>query len=299
MHLLDMAHWSMVAALKDQGTLSAAASSLGVTQSAATQRLREAERRLGVSLARKHGRTLVLTEAGQTLASAAGSALPALKQAESDAIWQGKRNAKQLTLALSHFDSPEMSSRLINVCQTALPDHSIQIMRMTSEGVSGAISEGMADIALVPGNPGRSALTTLAAAKDRLVAIFPPGTGPTAAELAQPLNFSALPFLTYDLRPEPGWEYDRFFNRGKSFPGQAVKIESTELICRMVSDGRGASILPSLCVAMSSHVQGLEVSELAAEPILFEWHLLHRPETSLKVLEQLSEAVAGWPLGVA
>lgn len=299
MHLLDMAHWSMVAALKDQGTLSAAASSLGVTQSAATQRLREAERRLGVSLARKHGRTLVLTEAGQTIACAAGSALPALRQAESDAIWQGKRNTRQLTLALSHFDAPELSSRLIDVCQTALPDHSIQIMRITSEGLSSAISEGIADIALVPGDPGRSRLASQAVAKDRLVAIFPPGGGPTAHELAQPFNFSSLPFLTYDLRPEPGWEYDRFFNRGKSFPGKAVKIESTELICRMVSDGRGASILPSLCVAMSAHVQKLTILELAAEPILFSWHLVHRQETSPPVLDRLSEAIASWPLGVA
>lgn len=275
MQLLDIAHWSLLCALKDQDTLSSAAVSLGISQSAATQRLREAERRLGVALARKKGRCLELTDAGQTVAKAGQSSLPLLRQAESDAIWQGKRNTRQLTIALSHFDPPGLTMRLIGSCQEALPEASVQLTKVANEQLIPAIAGGSADLAFTPGAPANPDVPRRFAARDRLVAVFPKDNGPRADETLAPVHFAGKTFLTYGLRPEPGWEYDLFFNRGKSFPGKAVKIESTELICQMVSQGMGASILPSMCVAASAHAPHIDVAEFGADPIRFDWFIIH------------------------
>jgi len=296
MHLLDMAHWHLLAALNEQGTLSAAAAALGVTQSAATQRLREAERRLGVVLASKRGRSLVLTEAGLTLAKAANIARPLLEQAESDAIWQGKRSSRQITLAWRHFDPQGLVLRLVDLCGMALPDYSLQVARAEGLDFAGVLTTGAADLALVPGlSPPKGPLSRPVTA-DRLVAIFPLDDTRPVHAAATPQDFADRQFLTYDLRPEPGWEYDRFFARGQAFPGQAVKIETTELICRLVSEGAGASILPSLCVALSSHRNRLRVAELENTPIRFSWHLLHGPHLPPSLLDHIQEEAPSWPL---
>lgn len=57
MNLLDQTHWALLGTLHEGRTVTEAAALLGITQSAATQRLREAERRMGVPLVSKAGRT--------------------------------------------------------------------------------------------------------------------------------------------------------------------------------------------------------------------------------------------------
>lgn len=298
MHLLDLAHWSLVAALKEQGTLSAAAAVLGVTQSAATQRLQEAERRLGVALTQKEGRVLVLTPAGRIVAEAAHAAQPVLQQAESDAIWQGKRTANQLKLAVSHFDPPALILRLIGLCRDALTDVSVEIARVPGDRTLAAFADRTVDLALVPGRQGRPAPASRPVLKDRLVAVFPRNDPVGRTAPVRPEMFAGKSFLTYDLRPEPGWEYDRFFQRGQSFPGKAVKIESTELICRLVAGGAGASILPGLCVSLSDHLDSLAVAELEGDPVRFDWHLLHAAEIPDALINRVASAAARWPTAV-
>nr|WP_319383703.1 LysR family transcriptional regulator [uncultured Roseibium sp.] len=290
MQLLDIAHWSLLCTLKDRETLSSAAASLGITQSAATQRLREAERRLGVALARKNGRSLELTEAGRTIATAGQSTLALLRQAESDAIWQGKRNARQLTLGLSHFDPANLTIRLIHMCQQALPGTSVQLEKMPNDQLVAAVAGGNADLAFLPGLPALPDLPRTLAARDRLVAVFPKGEGPRTGETLAPLHFSGKTFLTYGLRPEPGWEYDLFFERGKSFPGKAVKIESTELICQMVSQGMGASILPGVCVAESAFSTRIDVAEFGSDQIRFDWFVIHARSAPQQAIDAVTHA---------
>ena len=61
---LDIRHWEMLKAIADLGTLRNAASALGITQSALSHRLAEAERRLGSPLFDREGRQLRLAKAG-------------------------------------------------------------------------------------------------------------------------------------------------------------------------------------------------------------------------------------------
>lgn len=295
MHLLDISHWSLLSALKEQGSLSAAAMTLGITQSAATQRLQEAERRLGVLLARREGRTLVLTDAGEIIAQAAADTQHTLLQAESDAIWQGKRNSRRLRVAMSQFDPPSLSMRLIEICQTTAPGLSAEIIRVAGDGIVAAIMEKTADLALVPGEPGIPALAGKPVFSDTLVAVFPKKQMARTTRSVGPDDFAGKSFLTYDLRPEPGWEYDSFFNRGRSFPGKAVKIESTDLICRLVSEGAGASILPALCVSFSDYAHDLWVAELDCEPIRFDWHLLYTDTIPEHLPNRIAEIAEQWP----
>lgn len=292
MYLLDQAHWSLLAALKEHGTLSTAAAVLGVTQSAATQRLREAERRLGVPLAQKQGRTLMLTDAGRTIAAAAQATQPALRQAESEAIWQGKRSSHRLKLCWGHFDPARLALRLGDICRRADPAMSLEVTRVKGEDVTAAVTSGEADLAVVPGPVRMGEQASRRLLRDRLVAVFPASMTPE--EPVAPAAFAALPFLTFGLRPEPGWEYDLFFGRGRSFPGEAVRIESTELICQLVAEKAGASILPRLSVAMSACSDRVAVAELDVEPISFDWHLLHGGETAPGLLDRIEQDSDGW-----
>lgn len=79
---LDIKHWQLLKGLAEHGTLGKAADHLGITQSALSHRLAEAERRLGDKLFEREGRGLTVTPAGKSMLQTALQVLPELQRAE-------------------------------------------------------------------------------------------------------------------------------------------------------------------------------------------------------------------------
>ena len=64
MNTLELRHHRLILAIQNTGSLTGAAKAVSITQSAATHQVKEAERRLGVNLVRRRGRSLELTSGG-------------------------------------------------------------------------------------------------------------------------------------------------------------------------------------------------------------------------------------------
>ena len=78
--MIELSHLEIIAALNAQGTLTAAAQSLNLTQSALSHQIRYLEKKLEVRLWKKEGRRLYLTQEGQLLLQAAHQLLPVMQQ---------------------------------------------------------------------------------------------------------------------------------------------------------------------------------------------------------------------------
>ncbi|MGH6819307.1 MAG: LysR family transcriptional regulator, partial [Methylocella sp.] len=102
---LEARHYILLAAINRLGSMSAAADALGVTPSAVTHRIREAERRLGISLTARLGSQFQLTLSGKRLAQSADRALDELFRAEIDAtrIGRGAGSIVRLGMATYNF----------------------------------------------------------------------------------------------------------------------------------------------------------------------------------------------------
>ena len=79
---MDVRQLVILRELGDRGSVTAVAEALLVTPSAVSQQLAALQRAVPVALTRRRGRTLVLTEAGRALASAATDVATALARAE-------------------------------------------------------------------------------------------------------------------------------------------------------------------------------------------------------------------------
>src|SRR5690606_20053225 len=79
---LDRQHLAIVRAVEKQGTLTAAAQQLHLTQSALSHAIARLERSVGTPLWRREGRRLALTQAGEHLLDVANRVLPQLEHAE-------------------------------------------------------------------------------------------------------------------------------------------------------------------------------------------------------------------------
>lgn len=107
--MIDAAALRVMRAIAENGSFTAAATSLGYTQPAISQMVRRLEQRIGTPLVERRGRSVALTEAGQVLAQHAVSVLSQLERAESDiAALAGLRSG---TVRLAAF--PSSSATLV------------------------------------------------------------------------------------------------------------------------------------------------------------------------------------------
>ena len=83
MQALERIHLAIVREVQAQGSLTAAAEVLCLTQSALSHSMKKLEQQLGTPIWLREGRSLRLTQAGQHLLALAQRVLPQLEQAES------------------------------------------------------------------------------------------------------------------------------------------------------------------------------------------------------------------------
>lgn len=256
---LDRAHLELLRALTEHATLRAAATSINLSPSAASRRLRDAERRVGVALTRADGRSLELTGAGRYLADAARDADQLLADAEVAARWLDRTAARPVRLGLSFHDT---------IGWAIDPATPAEVLRTTERGWPGALTDGTLDIVIDVGDvaPGHTR-TTLGI--DRLVAVVPADhelatrtAGVAAFDLSEPTYFASA------VEPRPGFEFDRLFRPSNSGPFDIVRIESAAYLLDLVAGGRGVSIQPRLAVGARTDVAVVELTE----QIEVEWH---------------------------
>ncbi|NVK31731.1 MAG: LysR family transcriptional regulator [Gammaproteobacteria bacterium] len=270
---LERIHWQLLVSLEQEGTLTAAARSLHITQAAASQRFREAERRLGIELAERNQKTLRLNDAGLRIASTAKQALSSIQSAEDDARWLAQRQRPRLRLQLGVFDMPWV----YQLCRQAITDSEIDAdlewIADRSQRIETAFSRDEIDLAIHPQITGATELTSIG--PDTLVAVLPTGLAESRLDTISAQALAKWPFFTYSLTLQNGWEYERFFKPAAAVPTQMVKIESISGLLAAVGSGDGATILPAKCV--NGH-PALQVLALQNTQIHCEWGLQLNPK---------------------
>ncbi|MEP6885928.1 MAG: LysR family transcriptional regulator, partial [Gammaproteobacteria bacterium] len=81
---LEIRHFRMLQAMAQTASVTRAASLLGLTQSALSHQIREAERRWGSPLFTRSGKRLQMTKAAKVLSEEAGLILAQIERAEAD-----------------------------------------------------------------------------------------------------------------------------------------------------------------------------------------------------------------------
>ncbi|MEC9266853.1 MAG: LysR family transcriptional regulator [Pseudomonadota bacterium] len=288
MSSLDRAHYQLLLELDRCGTLSAASRALYITQSAASQRLREAERRLGFSLTTRTGRNVLLTAAAKRLVEAAHVSERTLATAEAEARWLGSSGVATLQLAVDVYDLTWWLAPL-SVEIAARPDlAALEIVRTAAGQGQAAVLEGRADVVIAP------AVTTTALHPqylfmDGLVAVVGADDPRAECDVLTPEDFIEASYVTYSTSPQDEFEYETFFAPRHVWPGRILRVESVTAIIDLVAAGPWLSILPRWSVPSRSDMIAIP---LAPSPPAISWSLLSRDLKDHDTLRSTAEYLA-------
>lgn len=146
--LLDLKSVRCFVLAAEQGSLSSAASALGVAQSALSRQVSQLESLLGCRLFHRTGRGVSLTEIGEAILPRAQLMLLTAGQLVDDVLAQRRRPAGHVTIGMLPALSRPLVSKVLQRLQSCYPDIRLKAVEAYSGEVENMLAEGRADIGI-------------------------------------------------------------------------------------------------------------------------------------------------------
>jgi DNA-binding transcriptional LysR family regulator len=248
----DLMPFDLLLSVARLGSLGLAAQAHGISQPAASTRIRRLERRLGVTLIERSPHGSRLTPHGALVAGWAQAAVDAAAALEAGITSLRARGDALLRVAASMTVAEYLLPGWLTALRELDPETAVALTAGNSAGVADAVLAGAADLGFVEGPDLRPGLAAGRAGSDTLTVVVAPGhrwarrrSGITAAELAATPMVAREPasgtrrFLEEALRAQAGLEH----------VPPVAELSSTTAIKSAVAAGIGPAVLSSLAVA--------------------------------------------------
>ena len=244
----DLAGFDLLLTVAGAGSIGQAAKLHGLSQPAASIRLRQLESRLGVTLLERSAQGTRLTAAGELVASWAQRVLDRAAELEAslEALRTGQRS--QLRIAASFTIAEYLLPRWLIMLRTAQPGIRTSLVSGDSADVSARVLAGRTDIGFVEGPDVPDPLQARVVARDELVLVVAPSH--RWARRRTPLtvgDIAATPLVSREHGSGTRGAWERALRMPLAEP--ALEVTSTTAIKAAVMDGLAPAVLSSSAVA--------------------------------------------------
>lgn len=247
---IDPATLTLLVALEESGSITGAARRLGLSQPAASVRLRELETHLGLELLERTTRGARLSEDGRHLVASARAALYALEEVTNVARRRREERGGALRLAASLTVAEYLLPSWIAPLYDATPPVTVSLRMANSRGVVALVESGEVEIGFVEGLELPRGLEGRGVHPDELVVVVAPHH--SWARRRTPVPVSALATTALVGREHGSGTREVFeealAERGLA-PRYAVELASTTAVKDAVVRGLGPAVISRLAVA--------------------------------------------------
>jgi len=273
---LDIHHLQMIAAIRRTGSAADAALDLGVTASALSHRIREAERRLDITLFTRMGRSLRLTPAGELLAEAGERLLQEMEEIEHHAVSLAEGVRFVVRFAIGTYTSFHWLPEFLAWFGKRHPDYQVDIVANAAREPIVALQERTIDVAMMSKIPFPSGLKSVPLFEDELLAVMAPDHPLADRVWVEPGDLIDDEILTYSFHTLPDHEMDRFWRPADVEPRRFRRVELVDAIVEMVKARLGVSTLA--CWAVEPHIEAgsLAAARLTPDGLSVTWVALVR-----------------------
>ena len=148
MQRVEVKHFKLVRAIYEQGSLSAAASTLHLTQSALSHQLKNLEEDCGQQLFLREGKRLLLTLAGERFLEAAHDVLPSLERLSQDLKQIASGETGRIRVSTECYTTFMWLPQILPLFQARYPSVEVEIVPLISDTLLDELSAGKVDVAI-------------------------------------------------------------------------------------------------------------------------------------------------------
>lgn len=291
---MELIHLRILMALKQRGTLSAAAETLHLTQSALSHQMKSLERRLGVTLWRKQGRMLVLTQAGRYLSEVAESVVATVDSAERHLTLLAEGKTGKLTIGIDCHACYEWFRTILQPFLLAWPDLAVDVTSRYRFNSFEAIQQYKLDALLTSDPVANDALAYQALFDFELVLIVAESHRLAEYDAITPDELRDETVLTYPVERDRLDIFRKVLQPGGIEPANHIQVEETDIMLQLAAAGRGVCLLPEWLLADKYPRLGLTSLRFSGMPLHKTMYLTcRREDVELEYLQWLVKQARG------
>lgn len=242
--MLERAHLSIVQEVDKQGSLTAAAEVLHLTQSALSHSIRKLEAQMGTEIWQREGRSLRLTQAGQYLLAVANRVLPQLDLAEERLrqFAQGERGS--LRIGMECHPCYQWLLKVVSPYLASWPDVDVDVKQKFQFGGIGALFGYEIDLLVTPDPLYKPGLRYEPVFDYEQVLLVPRGHRLANVPYVKPAQLTQEVLVTYPVATDRLDIYNMFLMPAGVTPRRHKSIETTDIMLQMVASDRAVAALP-------------------------------------------------------
>ncbi|MCQ0022051.1 LysR family transcriptional regulator [Streptomyces somaliensis DSM 40738] len=245
----DLGALELLLAVARHGSLGRAAREVGITQPAASGRIRSMERLLGVALVDRSPRGSRLTEAGALVTDWARRVVEAAEAFDAGAQALRDRRDSRLRVAASMTIAEYLLPGWLIALRAERPDTAVSLRAGNSAAVAALLLAGDADLGYVEGLAVPDGLDGVVVARDRLVVVTAPSHrwARRRAPVA-PAELAAAPLVLREYGSGTRQVLDSALAAHGGLAAPLMELASTTAVKAAAVSGAGPAVLSELAV---------------------------------------------------
>ncbi|MBX0327003.1 LysR family transcriptional regulator [Oscillochloris sp. ZM17-4] len=294
--MLSTFHLRTFLAVVDEGSYSAAAQRLHMSQPAVSQQIRALEEQLGdVRLFRRVGQRMVPTHAGEELLGSARELVALAERAAQSIIALRGQVTGRVLVGCTPSSGERLLPRLLAAFREQFPAVSVELEVAQADALIDGLGERRLSLLLLEEQQRRRGLESQAIGAEPL-SLLAPNAHPLLKQEQVPPGVLREHGL---LLPRAGAPLRRLIEeslrrRGVAAADLRVSLEADSMtaIVQGVRSGLGLAFVPKICVP--GRGEGLGAIDLAGQPLQQEWYLVRARERGLpRAVQSLYDFLAG------
>lgn len=274
--MIERIHLRILKAVEQQGSLTAAANSLHLTQSALSHAIKKLEQQLGVNIWEKQGRSLKLTQAGSYLQREASRILPQLERLD-EVLQQFASGEKgQLRIGMECYPCYHWLQQVIYPFLRDWPEVDVDINQRFKFGGIAALFNQEIDILITPDPIIRPNISHLPVFPYEQVLVVAKHHRFAQKAYIEPAELSSETLYTYPLETSRLDIYQQFLIPAHCEPKRHKTLEDTEMLLQMVVSERGVTTLPLWLVQQYADNLAIAPVRLGKQGVHKQIHIITR-----------------------
>lgn len=269
--IVEVRHLRLVDAIAKEGTVTAAAARLYLTQPAVSHALGELESRLGVRLFRRARRRMEPTAEGRRLLETADRVLEEIERVEYDlhSYREGKRGL--LRVATQCYTCYRWVPRAMPELAREFPEIDLQIVPEATGDVVAALLAERIDLAILHRFPQHTDIAVEPLFSDEYVALLPLDHPLAGQEWIEALDFADERILLHTTAEE-SLLLSRYLSPAGVHPKRVSQLGMSEAIFEAVKAGLGVSAMTRWMADEEIRAGNIAWARLAPEGLERHWH---------------------------
>lgn len=262
--MIERAHLKILREINRQGSVTAAADKLCLTQSALSHTIRKLEGLVGCELWEKKGRNIHLTQSGKFLLKEAERILPQLERIDTKLKEFANNEIGTLNIGMECHPCYQWLTQVSAAYLKERDGIDLDVKQRFQFGGMAALFNHDIDILVTPDPIKMKAIHFEPVFPYELVLIVNDENPLAKRSNIQPQDLANQTLITYPVEPERLDIFQQFLLPANCRPKKHKTMEATEIILQMVSANRGVTVLPNWLAneyTKKLPVQGISLGE--------------------------------------